>query len=203
MTRFHWFHGFQMFQRRALASAGTLATLAVVLSAAVSPSAQSSQPPVRILNPTNPNPMPGDARTTQFDFEVKGASWRVFAVDSLPDGPIAVVQVNEVRQHNPPSLWSVHVANRELQTVASFTIIAAVVDLTGEIKAIQALPPIRNLKPGQVQRRETRIRVTVIAPTDRVVFYVRDVISETGNLRASEIEVAELIKSVATKLPVP
>jgi hypothetical protein len=97
----------------------------------------------------------------------------------------------------------VHVTNREMQTVASFTVIAAVVDITGEIKAIQALPAIKNLKPGQVQRRETRIRVTVIAPTDRVVFYVRDVISETGNLRASEIDVAAMIKSVASQLPVP
>ena len=178
-------------------------SIALFLSALLSGLSQS-QPPIRILNPTNPNPVPGDARMTQFDFdEVKGASWRVFAVDSLPDGPIAVVQVNEVRQHNPPSTWAVHVTNRELQTVASFTIIAAVVDVTGEIKAIQALPAIRNLKPGQVQRRETRIRVTVIAPTDRVVFYVRDVISETGNLRASEIDVAAMIRSAAAKLPLP
>jgi hypothetical protein len=80
---------------------------------------------------------------------------------------------------------------------------AAIVDVTGEIKAIQALPAIKNLKPGQVQRRETRIRVTVIAPTDRVVFYVRDVISEMGNLRASETDVAALIKAAATRLPVP
>ncbi len=67
-----------------------LGALAVaLLSAAMSLSAQSSQPPVRILNPTNPNPVPGDARMTQFDFdEVKGASWRVFAVDSLPTGPL-------------------------------------------------------------------------------------------------------------------
>ena len=161
-------------------------SIVLFLSAVLSGLPQS-QPPIRILNPTNPNPVPGDARMTQFDFdEVKGASWRVFAVDTLPDGPIAVVQVGEVRQHNPPSTWAVHVTNRELQTVASFTVIAAVVDITGEIKAIQALPAIRNLKPAQVQRRETRIQVTVIAPTDRVVFYVRDVISETGNLRASE-----------------
>lgn len=175
----------------------------VLLLSALLSGLSQSQPPVRILNPTNPNPVPGDARMTQFDFEVKGASWRVFAVDSLPDGPIGVVQVSEVRQHNPPSTWAVHVTNRELQTVASFTVMAAVVDITGEIKAIQALPAIKNLKPGQVQRRETRIRVTVIAPTDRVVFYVRDVISETGNLRASEIDVAAMIKSVASQLPVP
>lgn len=179
-----------------------MTSIVLLLSALLFESSQS-QPPVPILNPTNPNPTPGDARTTQFDFEVKGASWRAFAVDSLPDGPIAVVQVGEVRQHNPPSTWAVHVTNRELQPVASFTVIAAVVDITGEIKAIQDLPAIRNLKPGQVQRRETRIRVTVIAPTDRVVFYVRDVISETGNLRASESDVAELVRSVAAKLPVP
>jgi hypothetical protein len=195
---------FQGFQRSSSERRVRVLVLAIiVVSGAWSLAAQSSQPPVRILNPTNPNPTPGDARMTQFDFEVKGASWRVFAVDSLPEGPIAVVQVNEVRQHNPPSTWAVHVTNRELQTVASFTMIAAVVDIAGEIKAIQALPPIKNLKPGQVQRRETRIRVTVIAPTDRVVFYVRDVISETGNLRASEIDVAAIIKSAASQLPVP
>ena len=195
---------FQRFQRSSSEKRFRFLQIAVIVfSAWLSLSAQSSQPPVRILNPTNPNPVPGDARMTQFDFEVKGATWRVFAVDSLPEGPIGVVQVNEVRQHNPPSTWAVHVTNRERRPVASFTIIAAVVDINGEIKAIQALPAIKNLKPGQVQRRETRIRVTVIAPTDRVVFYVRDVISETGNLRASEIDVAAMIKLAASQLPVP
>jgi hypothetical protein len=162
-----------------------------------------AQPPIRILNPTNPNPVPSDARMMQFEQEAKGTSWRVFTVDSLPDGPIAVVEVNEVRQHNPPSTWAVHVTNRDLEPVASLTIVAAVVDITGEIKAIQPLPPIKNLKPGQVQRRETRIRVTVIAPTDRVVFYVRDVIGERWSGRASESDVAALIKSTAQRLPVP
>ena len=162
-----------------------------------------AQPPIRVLNPTNPNPIPSDARMTQFDHEVKGMSWRVFAVDSLPDGPIGIVEVNEIRQHNPPSSWAVRVSNRDLQPVASFTMVAAVVDVAGEIKAIQPLPPIKNLKPRQVQRREIKIRVTVIAPTDRVVFYVRDVISEGGNARASESDVAALIKSAAQQLPVP
>ena len=58
-------------------------SMVLFLSALLSGLSQS-QPPIRILNPTNPNPTPGDARMTQFDFEVKGASWRVFAVDSLP-----------------------------------------------------------------------------------------------------------------------
>ena len=162
-----------------------------------------TQPPIRILNPTNPNPMPGDARMTQFDFEVRGTSWRVFGVDSFPDGPVRITQVAEVKQHNPPSSWSVHIANRGLLPVASLTMAAAVVDIKGAVKATQPLPAIKNLTPGQEQRRETRIRVTVIAPTDRVVFFVREIVSETGNFRAAEADVAALIKTAAEKLPVP
>lgn len=162
-----------------------------------------AQPPIRILNPTNPSPMPGDARMTQFEFDVRGASWRVFGVDSFPDGPVRITQVAEVKQYNPPSGWAVHITNRTLLPVASLTMAAAVVDINGEVKAIQPLPAIKNLKPGQEQRRETRIRVTVIAPTDRVVFFVKDVISETGNFRAAETDVATLIKTAADRLPVP
>jgi hypothetical protein len=42
--------------------------------------AQSTQPPIRILDPTNPAPMPSDVRMMQFDVPV-GATWRVFGVD--------------------------------------------------------------------------------------------------------------------------
>ena len=177
--------------------------IAVAVALTASPAlAQVAQPPVRILNPTNPNPMPGDARMNQFE-EPKGASWRCFAVDSLPEAPARIVQVGEVRQHNPPSTWSVFVQNHGLLPVNSLTIAAAVVDVSGNVKGIQPLPAIRNVKPGQVQRRETRIRVTVISPTDRVVFYLRELISEAGDWKASESEVAALIKSVAQLLPVP
>jgi hypothetical protein len=175
----------------------------LALGAVLLLAAAQSQPPIRILNPTNPSPMPGDARMTQFDFDVRGASWRVLGVDSFPDGPVRITQVAEVKQHNPPSGWAVHIANRALLPVASLTMAAAVVDINGEVKAIQPLPAIKNLKPGQEQRRETRIRVTVIAPTDRVVFFVKDVISETGNFRAAETDVAALIKAAADRLPVP
>jgi len=175
-------------------------TVVVLLFAAVA-SAQS-QPPIRILNPTSPD-LPSEARLAQFDFEVRGTSWRVFGVDSLPDGPVGITQVAEVKQHNPPSSWAVHVTSRALMPIASLTVDAAVVDVNGNVKAVQPLPAIKNLKPGQEQRREMRIRVTVIAPTDRVVFYVKDVISETGNLRASERDVAALIKAAAARLPVP
>ena len=161
-----------------------------------------SQPPVRILNPTNPNPMPGDVRMQQFDLP-EGAMWRVFGVDSNPDGPVKVVGVSEVRQQNPPSTWSVHVTNRALMPVNSLTLAAAVVDITGKVKATQNLAAIKNLKPQQVIRKEIPIRVTVIAPTDRVVFYVRELKSETGDWKSVDAEVAELIKSVALRLPVP
>ena len=165
--------------------------------------AAQSQPPIRILNPTNPNPMPSDVRMTQFDHEVMGMSWRVFAVDSNPGGPVAITQVAEVRQQNPPSAWALHVTNRALMPVQSITIGAAVVDVNGKIKAIQPLPPIKNLEPGQSQRRETKIRVTVIAPTDRVVFFLKDLKGELGDWSAIDADVAALIKSAAERLPVP
>ena len=173
-----------------------LVSLGVTLSA-------QSQPPIRILNPTNPSPMPGDARMNQFEDEPKGTSWRVFSVNSYPDGPVSITQVGEVRQFNPPSSWSVHLTSRALMPINSVTLSAAVVDVSGNIKAVQALPAIKNLKPGQSQRRETRIRTTVIAPTDRVVFYISAVMGETGDWLAAEADVAELIRAVAARLPVP
>jgi len=161
-----------------------------------------SQPPVRIVNPTNPNPMPGDVRMQQFDLP-EGATWRVFGVDSNPDGPVKIVGVAEIRQQNPPSTWSVHVTNRALMPVASLTMAAAVVDVTGKVKAAQSLAAIKNLKPQQVIRKEIPVRVTVIAPTDRVVFYVREIKSETGDWKSVDADVAALIASVAARLPVP
>ena len=127
-----------------------------------------SQPPIRILNPTNPNPMPSDARMTQFDDEVKGTTWRVFAIDSNPGGPIAITHVAEVRQQNPPSSWALNVTSRALMPLQSVTIGAAVVDVNGKVKAIQTLPAIKNLKPGQNQRRETKIQIGRASCRERV-----------------------------------
>ena len=174
----------------------------VLLLAPMAAFAQVAQPPTRILNPTNPNPMPGDARMNQFE-DPKGASWRCFAVDSLPEAPVRIIQVGEVRQFNPPSSWSVFVQNDAMLPVNALTIAAAVVDVNGNVKGIQPLPAIRNMKPGQVQRREMKIRVTVIAPTDRVVFYLRELVSESGDWKASESDVAELIRTAAQRLPFP
>jgi hypothetical protein len=172
-------------------------TIVMLLTAA------QSQPPIRILNPTNPNPMPSDVRMTQFDEEVKGMSWRVFAIDANPGGPVAITQVAEVRQQNPPSSWALNVTSRALMPLESITIGAAVVDVSGKVKAVQPLPAIKNLKPGQNQRRETKIRVTVIAPTDRVVFFLKDLKSELGDWSAVDADVAALIKAAADRLPVP
>jgi hypothetical protein len=162
-----------------------------------------TQPPIRILNPTNPNPVPSDARMMQFDQDVKGVSWRVFAIDAHPGGPVAVTQVAEVRQQNPPSSWALNVTNRGLMPLQSVTMAAAVVDVNGKVKAVQPLPALKNLKPGQDLRRETKIRVTVIAPTDRVVFFLKELKSELGDWSAVDADVAALIKAAADRLPVP
>jgi hypothetical protein len=180
-----------------------LTVLVAILSAWPAAGQAQSQPPIRILNPTNPDPIPSDARMTQFDVETKGANWRVFAVNSLPEAPIAIVQVEEVRQQNPPSLWGVYFVSRAPMPVETATLVAAVVDVNGAVKATQPLPTIKNLKPGQVQRRETRIRVTQIAPTDRVVFFMKEVAGEVGEWKAEDGNVAALIRSAAQRLPVP
>lgn len=161
-----------------------------------------SQPPIRIINPTNPNPMPSDARMMQFEWP-EGATWRVFGIDAFPEGPVKIARVAEVRQQNPPSTWSVHVTNRALMPVNSLTLAAAVVDVTGKVKATQPLVAIKNLTPQQVIRKEIPIRVTLLAPTDRVVFYLKELKSETGDWKAVDADVAELIKAAALRMPVP
>jgi hypothetical protein len=164
--------------------------------------ALQSQPPTRIINPTNPSPLPSDARMMQFEWP-EGATWRVFGVDAYPEGPVKIVRVAEVRQQNPPSTWSVHVTNRALMPVNSLTLAAAVVDVTGRVKATQPLAAIKNLTPQQVIRKEIPVRVTVIAPTDRVVFFLKELKSETGDWKAVDADVAEIIKAAALRLPVP
>lgn len=161
-----------------------------------------SMTPNRILNPTNNNPSPGDPRMNQFE-DLKGANWRVFAVNSAPDRAVVITQVEEVRQQNPPSTWGVYVGNADIAPVASLTVAAAIVDVNGKVRATQNLQAIRNLKPQQVVRKEIPIRVTVLMPTDRVVFYVREVKSESSDWKSADAEIADLIKQVAAKFPVP
>lgn len=164
--------------------------------------ADQSVAPNRILNPTSTTINPGDPRSNQFE-DLRGANWRVFAVNSAPDRAVVITQVEEVRQQNPPSTWGVYVGNADLLPVASLTVAAAIVDVNGKVKATQNLQAIKNLKPQQVIRKEIPIRVTVLMPTDRVVFYVREVKSEGGDWKSEDAEIADLIKQVAAKFPVP
>lgn len=163
---------------------------------------QQSQPPQRLLDPTLINPTPGDVRMNQFA-DIRGANWKVFAVNAFPEGPIVINQVEEVKQQNPPSTWGIYFGNRELHTVNTLTMAAAVVDVGGNVKATQLLPAIKNLKPQQVLRKEVRIRVTVLAPTDRVVFFLKELKSESEDWRAADADVAALIKAAAARFPVP
>jgi hypothetical protein len=148
------------------------------------------------------NQTPSDARSNQFE-DPQGSSWRVFAVDSYAGGPLAITEVAELRQQNPPSLWAASVKNRSSEALASFTLAAAIVAADGTVKAIQRLPAIKNLKPNQASRRELRVTATVLTPTDRVVFFVSDVSHGSDAWKAEEAEVGALIKAAARRLPVP
>lgn len=147
------------------------------------------------------SPTPSDARSNQFE-DPKGTSWKAFSVDSFPDGPLAFVEVSEVRQQNPPSSWAAFVKNTGLMPVNSYTVGAAVVTGDGKVKAVQKLPTIKNLKPGQVRRQEVRLTVATLNPSDRVVFYIHEAQSDSGPWQAVDSEVATLIRDAAMKLPV-
>jgi hypothetical protein len=175
----------------------TLLTLtAIVLSLLTHAADQTA------TNQTLVDPRPSDARMNQFE-DVKGTSWKVFAVESCADCPLAITEVQEIRQHNPPSSWAVFVRNRSLMPVASYTIAAAVVTGEGNVKAIQPLPAIRNLQPAKVSRQEMRVRLAVLAPTDRVVFFVNEVSSETAQWKAANADISTMIRLAAARLPVP
>lgn len=172
-------------------AATALSMIAIVLSLA----SQTS------TNQTLTNPTPSDARSNQFE-EPKGASWKVFALDSYPDGPLTIIEVEEVRQQNPPSTWGVFVRNRSLTPVPSYRLAAAVVGGDGTVKAVQPLPAIKNLKPGKVSRQEMRVQVAALVPSDRVVFFVNEVEGFAGPWKAAGADVSTLITAAAKKLPV-
>ena len=153
-------------------------------------------------NQTLTNPTPSDARMNQFE-DPKGASWRVFGLDSFADGPLAIAEVQEVRQQNPPSTWGVYVYNRSLRPVESYRIAAAIVSGDGNVKAIQSLPAIKNLGPAKVSRQEMRVIVTVLMPTDRVVFFVSEVVGEAVTWKAEKLEISAQVRQAAKRFPVP
>jgi hypothetical protein len=145
---------------------------------------------------------PSDARSNQFE-EPKGATWRVFAIEGHDPDPLAIVEVDELRQQNPPSLWAALVRNRSSAAVDSFILAAAIVTGDGTVKAIQRLPAIKNLKPNQMSRQQMRVTATVLMPTDRVVFFVAEVSRNGGSSTADENAVCASIKQAVTRLPIP
>lgn len=149
---------------------------------------------VATQTPDSPRFMTGDPR---------GASWKVFAVDSHESGPIAAVEVEEVRQQNPPSQWGITVRNRGLGPVLSYRMAAAVVTGDNKIKGTQTLPAVKNLKPGQLSRQQIKIFPTILNPTDRVVFYVSELTTEDSSWKVDKNAVTRLITSVAARFPVP
>lgn len=145
---------------------------------------------------------PVDVRSNLLE-RASGSSWRVFAVNSNPDGPLQIKEVQEVKQHNPPSTWGVVVQNASLGPVASYAVTAAVVLVDGTIKGIHKLPTVKNLGPSKVRRQEARISFTTINPTDRIVFYVSDVTRDEAPWQAAKGDVQAAIKAAAKLLPVP
>jgi hypothetical protein len=133
----------------------------------------------------------------------KGSSWKVFGVDSHESGPIAVIEVEEVRQQNPPSNWAVKVRNRGAMPVLSYRMAAAVVTGDDQIKATQLLQTVKNLKPGQESRQQIKIFPTILNPTDRVVFYLSEVATDGSPWKVDKSAATALITAVAARFPVP
>jgi hypothetical protein len=148
------------------------------------------------------NQTPSDARSNQFE-DPKGSTWRVFAIESHPRSALAITEVEEIRQQNPPSHWAVSVRNRSSVPIPTFALAAAVVSGDGTVKAIQDLPAIKNFKPNQVARRQIQVKVAVLTPTDRVVFFVREMTDGTGAWKAEDEDIRTQIKAAARRLPVP
>jgi hypothetical protein len=146
------------------------------------------------------NQAPGDPRGDQFK-DPLGATWKVFAVDSYPDGPLVINEVQEIKQQNPPSTWAVFVKNRSLAPVPSYSMAAAIVSGDGTVRAIQPLPAIKNLAPNSVRKQEVRVRVTNLVPSDRVVFFVSEATGDASTWKAVRADVDAMIRTAVKRLP--
>ncbi|MBM3807458.1 MAG: hypothetical protein FJW22_04610 [Acidimicrobiia bacterium] len=61
------------------------------------------------------------------------------------------------------------------------------------LQAGQNLPPTRMVDPA----------TPIMTPTDRIVFYAREVMSDAAEFQAVDATIAGLIKEVAQRLPLP
>jgi hypothetical protein len=88
-------------------------------------------------------------------------------------------------------------------TISSYTIAAVIVRGDGSVTAIQPLPPIKDLRPNQSRRQETRIRVAALSVTDRVVFVPYEIAGDAVTWSASEEDLRVVVKQAADRFPVP
>lgn len=144
-----------------------------------------------------------DDRLLNLAANVNGASWRVFGVDADPTRPVTIAAVQEVKQQRPPSNYAVLATNRSDVPVDAYVVAALVVSSAGDVKAIQELPAIKNLKPGQTRRQETPVRAAVLSVTDRVAFVLYKVTSRGQTWTVSDADMRAAVKKVALALPVP
>lgn len=144
-----------------------------------------------------------DDRLLNLAANVDGASWRVFGVDADPTRPVTIAAVQEVKQQRPPSNYAVLATNRSDVLVDAYVVAALVVSSAGDVKAIQELPAIRNLKPGQTRRQETPVRAAVLSVTDRVAFMLYKVTSRGHTWTVPDADMRAAVKKVALALPVP
>lgn len=144
-----------------------------------------------------------DDRLSAHADAVRGASWRVFGVDVDPSRPLAIDAVEEVRQQRPPSNYAVLATNRSEAPIESYVVAAVVVSSDGAVKAVQQLPAIKNLRPGQARRQETPIRVAILSVTDRVAFVPYRITAGGETWTVPDADMRRAVKQVADRLPVP
>lgn len=144
-----------------------------------------------------------DDRRLERATQVRGASWRVFGVEVDPARPLTIDTVEEVRQRQPPSHYAVLAANRSDQTIDAYIVAAVVVTGDGAVKAVQQLPAIKNLKPGQSRRQETPIRVAILSETDRVAFVPYRIVLGSDTWTVPDADLRAAVTQMARRLPVP
>lgn len=135
--------------------------------------------------------------------EPQRVSARVFAVETYPGGPVEIEAVEEVKQMLPPSHFAVRARNRSGFPIKEYRLAALVVAADGTVKAIQTLPRVKNLKPGDARRQQEQIRVAVMGVTDRVAFVLYDVTTDDDTWAVPNQELRETVRQIALKRPVP
>jgi hypothetical protein len=130
--------------------------------------------------------------------EEDGGLAQAFAIDADESGPVAIDQVEQIRQAYGRPRFAVHAQNRSTTTVPSFVVTAFVVGGDGRVKAAQRMSPMKNLRAGQVRRQEFDLRTAVLGLADLLVFAVTDVQPANGSAwTAAEEELHARLRDAA------